>query len=96
MDTPEHSKRGAEYDGTRDMDAFWAAAKPASEPTRKRWYVPLLLVLVVISVPWYRSAGSMGELVFGMPAWVWVSLICTVGVSALTALGIARYWRDED
>jgi len=96
MDTPKNSTRAAEYDGERDMDAFWAAAKTSSEPGRKRWYVPLLLVLVILSVPWYRAAGSMGELIHGMPGWVWVSLLCTVGVSSLTAVGILWFWRDED
>jgi hypothetical protein len=91
-----HRKPQSEYDGQRDMDAFWAAAAPTSEPARRRWYVPLLLFLVVLSVPWYRKAGSMGELILGMPAWVWTSLFCTVGVSALTAFGILKYWRDED
>ncbi len=78
------------------MDAFWAEAAPSSEPARRWWYVPSLLVLVVLSVPWYREAGAMGELILGMPAWVWTSLVCTVGVSALTAFGILAYWRDED
>jgi hypothetical protein len=96
MERPSPEKRAAEYDGQRDMDAFWAAAKPKSEPARQWWYVPSLLVLVVLSVPWYREAGSLGELIFGMPAWVWTSLLCAAGVSALTAFGILRYWRDED
>lgn len=88
--------RPAEYDGERDMDAFWAAAKPESEPARRRWYVPAIVVLVALSVPWYRAAGGLGELLFGLPGWVWASLWCTAGVSALTAIGILRFWRDKD
>jgi hypothetical protein len=96
MHSKQTPNRGAEYDGARDMDAFWAAAKPESEPTRRRWYVPALVGLVVASVPWYREAGVLGDLFFGMPGWVWVSLLCTAGVSALTAIGLLRYWRDGD
>jgi hypothetical protein len=90
--------RAREYDGRRDrdIDAFWAEARPTSEPTRRRWYIPALLILIALSVPWYREAGTMGELIFGMPGWVWVSLLCTAGVSVLTALAALRFWRDED
>ncbi len=88
--------RPAEYDGERDMDAFWAAAMPESEPARRRWYVPAAVVLVALSVPWYRAPGVLGELHFGLPAWVWVSLLCTAGMSTLTAIGILRFWRDKD
>lgn len=96
MTSPDSRQRAAEYNSERDIDAFWAAAKPKSEPTGRWWYVPSLIVLIVLSVPWYRKAGSMGDLIFGMPGWVWVSLGCTVGVSALTAFAALRYWRDED
>ena len=96
MNSPPYRSRPAEYDGERDMDAFWAAAKPESEPARRRWYVPAAVVLVALSVPWYRATGGLGELLLGLPGWVWVSLLCTAGMSTLTAIGILRFWRDRD
>ncbi len=97
MDEPQQrsaGKRAAEYAGERDLDAFWRATELPSEPATRRWYIPTLLLLVVLSVPWYWKAGVLGALYFGMPAWIWISLGCTLGVSALTALGALRFWRD--
>jgi len=85
-----------EYDNERDLDRFWAVAKPKVEPAKQRWYVPSVLLLVVLSVPWYRETGSMGELVWGLPTWVWTSLGCSLGVAVLTAVGALRYWKDDE
>jgi hypothetical protein len=84
-----------EYAGERDMDRFWRVAASVKEPVRRRWYVPAILLLVVASVPWYRAPGVIGELIGGLPGWVWISLLCTVGVSALTAVGALYLWRDD-
>jgi hypothetical protein len=85
-----------EYDSERDMDAFWEAATPKSEPFRQWWYLPVLLLLIVFSVPWYRAAGSVGSIYHGLPIWVWTSLGCSFGVAVLTAFAILRYWKDGD
>lgn len=90
------TKPADEYHGQQDREAFWEAAALDREPAKQRWYLPALLVLIVLSVPWYREAGSMGALVWGMPVWIWTSLGCTAGVSVLTAVAALRFWRDGD
>ena len=91
----EHHERPGEYAGERDMDRFWRVAQSIREPFQQRWYIPAVLVLVIVSVPWYRKPGVVGKLIGGLPAWVWTSLLCTVGVSALIAVGVLRFWRDD-
>lgn len=78
------------------MDAFWRTAKLTREPLGVRWYLPAVLLLVIISVPWYRQSGEIGRIVFGLPGWVWTSLVCGFGVAALTAWAALRAWRDPD
>ena len=69
-------------------------SKPADEPSRRRWFIPALLLLIVASVPWYRRAGEIGDIVAGLPTWVWLTLACSVGISAATALAAVLCWRD--
>lgn len=48
----------------------------------------LLLVigaLYLISVPWYRDANGDPSLLFGLPDWVAVALLCYVAVACLNA-----------
>ena len=84
-----------EYAGERDMDAFWSAVKPKKEPSKQKWYVPILIALVVFSVPWYRGEGQMGTVVLGFPTWIWTSLICSLGVAIMVAIGILAFWNDD-
>ena len=85
-----------EYDGERDMDAFWEANKLAKEPVRQKWFIPVILVLVIFSVPWYRTGGEIGRIVGGLPTWIWTSLLCSAGISIVTALGALVFWKDDD
>ena len=85
-----------EYNGERDMEKFWAANKVAKEPIRQKWFAPILLILIVFSVPWYRTGGEIGRIIGGLPTWVWTSLLCTVGVSVVTAVGALLFWKEED
>lgn len=85
-----------EYQGERDMDAFWRAVKLKKEPSKQKWFLPTLIVLIVCSVPWYRSEGQMGNVVLGFPVWIWTSIICSLGVAIVTAIGILGYWQDDD
>jgi hypothetical protein len=49
----------------------------------------LLLVLIgllfAISIPWYRDADVEPSLIFGFPDWVFVSVLCYLGVAVLNA-----------
>ena len=84
-----------EYNGERDMKRFWEVNRLKSEPAKQKWYIPILIVLVILSVPWYRTSGEIGNIIAGLPGWVWTSLICTVGISILTAVGVLKFWKDE-
>lgn len=96
----EAEKRQAEptreYSDERDMERFWAAIEPENEPAKQRWYIPGLLLCVVMSIPWYLPTGHIGRLVGGLPIWIWTSLGCTLGVSILTTIATLRYWKDHN
>lgn len=85
----------AEYDGERDMDRFWQVAKLHREPVKQKWFIPILLLLIVISIPWYRAGGEIGSVVLGLPTWIWMSLLCSLGVSILIAVGAMRFWVND-
>ena len=58
--TGEDSKR--EYADERDMDRFWEVARLEREPARQWWYIPLILGLLFISIPWYVTLHlAVGE-----------------------------------
>ncbi len=43
-------------------------------------------LLYVVSIPWYRQAGSEPRLWLGLPDWVAVALACYVGAAVLNAV----------
>ena len=45
-----------------------------------------IAILYVVSIPWYRSAGEVPSLVWGLPDWVVVALGCYVAVAVLNAI----------
>ena len=90
-----HPPERREYDSERDMGRFWDAIAPKSEPFKQAWYAPLILLLIVVSVPWYRSEGFMGAIILGLPIWVWVTLACSGTLSLLTAVAILGFWKDD-
>ncbi|MFP6582886.1 MAG: hypothetical protein VCD00_10065 [Candidatus Hydrogenedentota bacterium] len=97
MDETSQKSKSEEYDGERDMDRFWTVAtRLKKEPVKQRWFLPLLLIVIVISIPWYRSSGEIGNIVGGLPTWVWTGLICALGVSIITAVGTLAFWKDDD
>jgi len=85
-----------EYGGERDIQNFWNAVAPSKEPSTQRWYAPILIILIIGSVPWYRDAGQMGNIVAGFPTWIWTSIFCSIGVAILTAVGVLLFWSDDD
>ena len=78
------------------MDRFWEEAAPRVEPFKQKWYIPLLVLFVILSVPWYRDAGEMGSVIAGLPVWVWTSLACSLGVAVLTAIAALFFWADGE
>ena len=98
-DSPEQrppSPKLGEYDGERDMDLFWKEVKPRREPIQQRWYIPLVLLFVVASVPWYWKQGVTGKIIAGLPLWIWITILCSLAISVITATMALRHWDDED
>lgn len=95
-DKGTQARRAEEYSDERDMARFWEEAAPSREPSRWRWYIPSLVVLLILSVPWYFAEGHMGRVVGGLPVWVWITLGCTTGMASLTAWAALRHWGDDD
>ncbi len=52
----------------------------------------LVVLLFVLSIPWYRDPGEAGGLWLGLPEWVAVALLCYVGA----ALANAAAWLLTD
>lgn len=81
-------------DSRRGAVDLLQSAKPDEEPARRRWFTPALLLLIIASVPWYRRAGEIGDVVAGLPGWVWLTLACSAGISIVTACAAIFCWRD--
>ena len=79
----------------RDADVFWTAIRPADEPTRHRWFLPSVAVILILSVPWYLPREVGDRLVGGLPLWTWITVACAAVLSALMAWASLRLWRDE-
>ncbi len=45
-----------------------------------------IVVLYVLSIPWYRTPGSAPSLLFGLPDWVAVAIGCYVAVALLNSV----------
>lgn len=45
-----------------------------------------IVVLFVVSVPWYRGTDDEVTLLFGLPDWVAIALACYVGVAVLNSV----------
>jgi len=50
------------------------------------------LALLILSIPWYWPAVSGDWLVFGVPLWALVSLLCYVAAAILTVFTIDKLW----
>lgn len=94
MTSPKESKSTSIYADERDESRFWSALQLAREPARLRWYLPLIVLLVLGSVPWYLPEGYVGAVVGGLPIWIWISLGCSFGLSVTVAAAVLRHWRD--
>ena len=64
------------------------------EPRRHRSYLVLVAICSLGSIPFLFVVLEPREL-FGLPLWLWSSLIFTACLSAITAWGIQRFWEDD-
>ncbi len=92
----QNAPKLGEYHGQRDMDLFWKEVRPRREPIQQRWYIPLVLLFVVASVPWYWPQGVTGTIIAGLPLWIWVTILCSAAISVVTATVALRHWDDGD
>ncbi len=63
---------------------------------QRRWFLPLILLLLGVSVPWYLPEGFMGPRFHGLPIWMWVALLCSVLVAIVTAVMALACWDDDE
>jgi hypothetical protein len=89
-----NAKRLSDYGDERDQDAFWEAIRPADEPLRHRWFLPTVIAILAISVPWYLPASVGGRLIAGLPVWTWITIACGLFLAVVTAFASLRLWRD--
>jgi hypothetical protein len=71
-------------------------ASPREEPLKHPWVWLVYVLLYGLSIPWYLAPGSAPSLWLGVPHWIVVSVLATLGVALFTVFVIARYWTDSD
>lgn len=64
------------------------------EPSRRWWIWLVYMLLFGVSVPWYLPGGSQPQIWLGLPHWVVISLLATIGIALFTVVVINRYWAD--
>ena len=64
------------------------------EPRRHRLFL-LFLALTILGTSPFPFIGSDLSTFLGLPPWLWWSILFTVGLSCLTAVGLLRYWKDD-
>ncbi len=89
------SDPSSEYANERDPDVLWSAIRPADEPIRHRWFLPTVVVILTLSVPWYLPSELGDRLVGGLPLWTWITVVCAAALAAVTAWASLRLWRNE-
>ncbi len=65
------------------------------EPKNHPIFLILLAVVALGTVP-FLFVGSDPTFLFGIPLWLWSSILFTVALSAVTAFGIMFFWKDRD
>lgn len=55
----------------------------------------LVAIAIVGGVP-FAFVGRPLRTMFGLPTWLWSSILFTALLSILTAWGLLRYWRDDE
>lgn len=77
-------------------DDFWSDLAPDAEPLNRSWFLPAVVLLLLLSVPWYLPPTLSGKLWLGLPVYVWTTLACSAGLAALTSASALTAWRDRD
>jgi hypothetical protein len=56
------------------------------------WIGGVYVVLFLLSVPWYLPESDPVPIWLGLPYWVVISIVSSVGVALFTALIVTRCW----
>lgn len=72
----------------------------AREPIGYRWFWAGALALVAAGSPWYLRPGSYEPVILGLPYWVWISIVLSIGFCLYVRWACLHLWRlaehDED
>ena len=60
------------------------------------WIWGVYLLLFGASVPWYVPADAPLRLWLGLPHWVVLSLLASIGVAGFTAFVVHRLWPEQE
>ena len=65
------------------------------EPRRHPLFLVLLALAALGTAP-IAFVGRPPSVWLGLPLWLWSSIGFTLALSALTAWGVLRYWKDDE
>ena len=65
-----------------------------SDRRKKHLFYVLLLICLAGMIPFF-FVGRENQMVMGIPLWLCVSALFTVGLSILTTWGVLTLWKDE-
>ncbi|MFQ5793393.1 MAG: hypothetical protein ACE5JI_23220 [Acidobacteriota bacterium] len=86
---------GGGADAPGDDSSGRRSFRPVREPLGHWWIWLVYVLLFGASIPWYLTPGQVPPIWLGLPHWVGISLVATLGIALFTVLVIQRYW-DED
>ncbi|WP_152656576.1 hypothetical protein [Oceanobacillus sp. CFH 90083] len=70
--------------------------KQKKEPI-KNWRIwVVLIVLFVLSVPWYLPTGSYEPFILGVPYWAWIILGVSLAISIVLTYILKHHWHMTD
>lgn len=77
-------------------DGLEPTAGFVDEPARRWWIWLVYTLLFGASIPWYLPPDSTPRIWLGLPHWVVISLLATIGIALFTVVVVNRYWREAE
>jgi len=69
--------------------------KEVKEPIRYIWIWVALVVILLISIPWYLPKGTIYPIILGFPYWAFISVVSVICLSAFLVYIMHKYWDME-
>ena len=60
------------------------------------WLKIALVVVPLLSVPWFFATGSIDPIIFGMPLWAFSTVALSTLFAALVSLTFLFYWPEDE